>query len=46
LAPLLSSAVTALGNTSEAHDDSTLRAGAAQLDALAQQLDDFITAHQ
>lgn len=46
LAPLLSAAVTALGNTAEADDDSTLRAGAAQLDALAQQLDDFITAHQ
>jgi hypothetical protein len=46
LAPLLSAAVTALGDTSQAQDDSTLRADAAQLHAVAQQLDDFITAHQ
>ena len=46
LGPLLAAAVTALGDTSQANDDSTLRTGAAELDALAQQLDDFITAHQ
>jgi hypothetical protein len=46
LAPLLAASVTVLGDTAEAADDSTLRAGAARLDALAQQLDDFITAHQ
>ncbi|MFI6070933.1 hypothetical protein ACIA5C_04980 [Actinoplanes sp. NPDC051343] len=46
LAPLLSAAVTALGDTSQASDNSTLRSGAAELDTLAQHLDDFITAHQ
>jgi hypothetical protein len=46
LAPLLSTAVTALGDTSQATDNSTLRSGAAELDTLAQHLDDFITAHQ
>lgn len=46
LAPLLSSAVTILGDTSQASDDSSLRSGATRLDALAQELDIFITAHQ
>ncbi|MCY1141608.1 hypothetical protein OWR29_26725 [Actinoplanes sp. Pm04-4] len=46
LAPLLAQAVTTLGDTAEASDDGTLRAGAAHLDTLAQHLDDFITAHE
>jgi hypothetical protein len=46
LAPLLSATVIALGDTSEASDDSALRSGAGGLNALAQQLDDFITAHE
>jgi len=39
---LLGSAVAALGDTAQADNDSTLRAGAARLNDVAEQLDDFV----
>jgi hypothetical protein len=39
---LLGSAVTALGDTAQADDDSGLRAGVARLNDIAKQLDDFV----
>jgi hypothetical protein len=46
LAPLLSGAVLALGDTAGAADDESLRAGVHRLDELAGRLDDFITANR
>jgi hypothetical protein len=46
LSPLLAAEVTALGDTTRADGDAALRAGMARLDALAQHLDDFITANR
>jgi hypothetical protein len=46
LSPLLAAAVTALGDTAEASDDTDLRDGVAKLGTLAQRFDDFIEAHQ
>ena len=46
MGPLLAREVTALGDTTQATDDVSLRAGVRTLDGLAQQLDAFITAHQ
>jgi hypothetical protein len=39
---LLSAAVTALGDTAEAEEDSDLRSGVARLGDVANQLDDFV----
>ena len=46
ISPLLAQEVTALGDTTQATDDASLRAGVRTLDGLAQRLDAFITAHQ
>jgi hypothetical protein len=45
LAPLLAAEVTTLADTAEATGDDDLRSGMKQLGELAQNLDDFITAH-
>jgi hypothetical protein len=46
LGPLLSTAVTALGDTAEAVGDSELRDGVGRLKEVAQRLDDFVEAQQ
>ena len=45
LGPLLAALVVALGDTAEAPDDATLRAGVRRLTELAGELDDFLSAY-